>query len=372
MFSLASKARPFFGAVVATVLLLTAGGIYSALQMPSTVYPDVTFARIAVVAKTPDRDVTNMEISVTRKLEEAVMGVPGVMQVRSKTIRGGTEMSIDFNPGTDMRRAEQLTWNRIASRRSELPANTELVVEQMTPAVTPVVSVVLTGGDSPAKLRDYAFYDLAPRIKKIPDVLYANVAGGDVREIEVICRPDDLLAHNLSAADLADQIGQLTPLQPVGRIENQPLAFQLIVNALPKKANEIENLVISTRQGQQVRVRDVADVKIMSQDRTMSIGYAQQDAVVITVFRQRGGNTVQISRDLQALLKERSLTLPPDDPNKKPPRNIQATIGYDDAIFVVSSVDNVRDAILVGGLFSILILLGFLQGLRPLLLCIAT
>ncbi|HEV3143603.1 MAG TPA: efflux RND transporter permease subunit, partial [Gemmataceae bacterium] len=106
MFSLASKARPFFGAVVASALLLTAGGIYSALQMPSSVYPEVTFPRIMVVAKVPDRDVTNMEVSVTRKLEEAVMGVPGVSQVRSKTIRGGSEISIDFNPGTDMLRAE--------------------------------------------------------------------------------------------------------------------------------------------------------------------------------------------------------------------------------------------------------------------------
>ncbi|HLW67782.1 MAG TPA: efflux RND transporter permease subunit [Gemmataceae bacterium] len=355
-----------------TAVLLTAGGIYSAMQMPSSVYPEVTFPRIAVVAKVPDRDVTNMEISVTRKLEEAVMGVPGVSQVRSKTIRGGSEISINFTPGTDMKRAEQLAWNRIAAQRSELPPNTELVVEQMTPAVTPVISVVLTGGESPAKLRDYAFYQLVPQIKRIRDVQRAVVAGGDIREIEVICRPDDLLAHNLSAADVADQIGQLTPRQPVGRIENQPLAYMPIVNALPNKAAGIENLVISARNGQHVRVRDVADVNILNQDRTMSIGYAQQDAVVITVFRQQGGNVVQISRDLRALLEEQGLTLAPDDPNKKPPRNIQATVGYDDAAFVVSSVDNVRDAIVIGGLFSILILLAFLQGLRPLIICIVT
>ncbi|MFL5342509.1 MAG: efflux RND transporter permease subunit, partial [Gemmataceae bacterium] len=89
MFSLASKARPYFGAVVLTAILLTVGGIYSATQMPSAVYPEVTFPRIAVVAKVPDRDVANMEVNVTRKLEEAVSGVLGVARVRSKTIRGG-------------------------------------------------------------------------------------------------------------------------------------------------------------------------------------------------------------------------------------------------------------------------------------------
>src|SRR5439155_16996410 len=109
MFSLASKARPYFGAVVLTAILLTVGGIYSATQMPSAVYPEVTFPRIAVVAKVPDRDVANMEANVTRPLEQAVSSVNGVARVRSKTIRGGSEISLDFNPGTDMVRAEQLT-----------------------------------------------------------------------------------------------------------------------------------------------------------------------------------------------------------------------------------------------------------------------
>src|SRR3954464_12389710 len=364
MTSIASKARPYFGAVVLSCALLTAGGIYSATRMPSGVYPEVTFPRIAVVAKVPDRDVTNMEVAVTRPLEEAVSGVIGVAQVRSKTIRGGSEISIDFNPGTDMVRAEQLVWNRIGARRSDLPPNTELTVEQMTPSVFPIQSVVLTGGDNPAQLRDFAVYDLAPRLKTIPDVLYANVAGGDVREVEVICGPGALLAQGLSPAALADQIGQLTPFQPVGLVEGQPAAFQIIVDALPKRAAEVENLVLTTRRDQPVRVRDVADVKVLHKDRTMSIGFEQKDAVVITVFRRLGGNTVQVSRDVAALLEERGLTKATDDPNKKPPRNIRTTVVYDQATFVRTAVDNVRDAIFVGGLFSVLILFAFLRSWR--------
>src|SRR6266851_9059977 len=304
MIRLGSTARPFLGAVILTTGLLTAGGIYSAMRMPSSVYPEVTFPRIAVVARVPDYDVTRMDAKVTRPLEEAVSSVIGVARVRSKTIRGSCDLSIDFNPGTDMRRAEQLTWNRIGAKRSELPPNMELTVEQMTPSIFPILSLVLTGGDSSARLRDYAFYELAPQIKNIPDVLYANVAGGDIREIEVICRPDDLLAHGLSAADLADQIGQLTPLIPVGRNEDKPLGYQMIVNNQVKQAGQVADLVISTRKDQPVRVRDVADVQIMHQDRSMGIGYDQRDAVLITVFRRLGGNTVQISKDVNALLEK--------------------------------------------------------------------
>jgi multidrug efflux pump subunit AcrB len=368
MLNLATRARPYLGAVVLTVSLLTAGGIWSATRMPSGVYPEVTFPRIAVVARVPDWDVTKMEVKVTRPLEEAVSTVLGVAQVRSKTIRGGSEISIDFTPGTDMRRAETLTWNRIGAKRSELPPNLDLTIEQMTPSIFPIISVVLTGGDNAAQLRDYAYYQLAPLIRTIPDVLYANVAGGDLREIEVICRPDDLLAHGLSAADLADQIAQQSTLQPIGRVESEPFAFQILVNHQAETVRQIEEMVISTRKDQPLRVRDLADIKVLHADRGLSIGFDQRDAVVITAFRTLGGNTVSISRDLHALLDKTQLTLPTNDPRKQPPRNIQATVVYDQAVFVETAVHNVRDAIVIGGLFSILILLAFLRSWRATLI----
>src|SRR5205823_3050828 len=181
----------------------------------------------------------------------------------STTIRGGCDLSIDFAPGTDMVQALQLTWNRIGAARGQLPPDVELTVEQMTPSVFPIISVILTGGDTPSQLRDYAFYELAPQIKNIPDVLYANVAGGDIRQIEVIVRPDSLLAADMSAADLADQIGRAHRLQPVGRLEGPPLAYQILVNTQGETARQIEDLVVSTKNGQPLRVRDVADVKVM-------------------------------------------------------------------------------------------------------------
>src|SRR5437588_10792530 len=109
MINLASRARPYFGAVVLTTALLTAGGIYSATRMPSGVYPEITFPRVAVVAKKPGLDLTNMELQVTQPLEQAIRGVIGVAKVRSKTIRGGCDISIDFDPGTDMRWAKSET-----------------------------------------------------------------------------------------------------------------------------------------------------------------------------------------------------------------------------------------------------------------------
>src|SRR5713226_5494699 len=368
MLNIASWARPYFGAVVVTVGLLTAGGIYSATRMPMSVYPEVTFPRVSVVVRVPGLAVPNMEVQVTRPVEQVVSTVIGATRVRAKTIRGASELTIDFDPSTDMRWAKAETWNRINAVRSQLPADVELVVEQMTPSIFPIVSVVLTGGDSPSQLRDYAFYQLAPRIKNIPDVLYANVAGGNLREIEVEPRPDDLLAAGLSAADLADQIGKAHRLQPAGRVEHLPLAFQVLVNTQGETAKQIEDLIISTKSNHPLRVRDVADVRVGHQDRILSIGFKGEDAVVITVFRRLGGNIVRISDDVGRLLNQSGLALPIGNPDKPAPRNIQATMVFHEATFVKTAVNNVRDAIIIGGLFSILILLAFLRSWRATLI----
>ncbi len=377
MVNLATKARPYIGSVVLTCALLTAGGIYSATRMASGVYPEVTFPRVAVVARVPDWDVTQMEVKVTRPLEDAVSGVLGVSRIRSKSIRGGSELSLDFSPGTDIRRAETLIWNRIGAKRSELPPNVDLSVDQMTPSVFPIISVVLTGGDNSdsqhdptfsAKLRDYAEYQLAPLIRTISDVQRADVAGGDIREVEVIARPDDLLAAGLSAADLADQITQQSNLHPVGRTEGQPFAFQIIVNNQPETVRQIEEMVISARKDQPLRVRDVASVQVLHKDRALSIGFDQRDAVVITVFRRLGGNTVNISRDLRTLLDRNQLSLPAGAEGKRPPRDIQAVVVYDQSGFVTTAVHNVRDAIVIGGFFSVMILLAFLRSWRAMLI----
>ncbi|HWG44196.1 MAG TPA: efflux RND transporter permease subunit [Gemmataceae bacterium] len=357
MWNLASRAKPYFGAVVLTAALLTAGGIYSAMRMPSSVYPEVTFPRLAIVAKKPGLAVPNMEVMVTRPLEQAVSEVIGVERVRAKTIRGGCDISLDLAPGTDVGRAELLAWNRIGAARSLMPPDVELAVERMTPAVFPIMSVVLSGGDSPSQLRDYAFYQFAPRLKKITDVYRVNVAGGDLREIEVEVKPDDLLRVGLSAADLADQIGKGHRLEPVGRIERGSVAYSLIVNTQGETARQIEELVISTKTNQPLRVRDVANVKVLSRDRVQSVGFAGQDAVVATIFRSPGGNTLNISRDVKNLLEQQTL-----------PSNIKATVVYDQARFVSTAIDNVRDAILIGGLFSILILLAFLRSWRATLI----
>ncbi len=152
-------ARPYFGLIVLTTLLLAVFGVYSMLRMPSGIYPEVAFPRITLVAQTPGLDITSVEKAITRPIEEAVGTVLGVRQVRSKTVRGASQVDVEFTPGSDMVQALNDVRAKIADINAQFPAGTSTLIERQTPSVFPIISFVVTGGRDPSALHDYAYYD---------------------------------------------------------------------------------------------------------------------------------------------------------------------------------------------------------------------
>ena len=125
--NLVARARPYFGLIVLTTSLLTAFGIVAMLRMPSGIYPEVAFPRIVVIAQTPGLGVKDVEVAVTRPIEEVVGIVLGVVRVRSKSVRGATEVNIDFAPGSDMIQALNDVRARMAEVGAQLPAGTTTI-----------------------------------------------------------------------------------------------------------------------------------------------------------------------------------------------------------------------------------------------------
>ena len=230
--NLVALAKPYFGLIVLTTGLLTAFGVVSMLRMPSGIYPEVAFPRIVVVAQSPGLAVKDVEVAVTRPIEEGVSIVLGVIRVRSKSVRGAAQLEIDFAPGTDMIQALNDIRARMAEVGAQLPTGTTSITERQTPSVFPIISFVVTGGKDPASLHDYAFYDLRPRISRIGDVSYVTVQGGDIREILVEVDPQALVASGLSIADVADRLGKEHRLKAVGRLDREVLQYQVLADTL--------------------------------------------------------------------------------------------------------------------------------------------
>jgi CzcA family heavy metal efflux pump len=353
--NLVALAKPYFGLIVLTTVLLTALGLYSMFRMPSGIYPEVAFPRIVVIVQSPGLAVKDVEVAVTRPIEEAVSIVLGVIRVRSKSVRGAAELSIDFAPGTDMIQALNDVRARMAEVGAQLPPGTTSITERQTPSVFPIISFVVTGGRDPASLHDYAYYDLRPRISRIADVSYVTVQGGDIREILVEVEPQALVAAGLSIADVADRLGKEHRLKAVGRLDREVLQYQVLADTLATDPLELEDRVIASKNGQSIRLRDLGHVAISHEDRTTIVRANGQDAVALTVFRRLGGNALQVSRELDVVLADAAKSAPP---------GVSIRPVYDQGLLVRTAIANVRDAIAIGGAFSILILFMFLKSLR--------
>jgi len=342
----------------AAVLLagaLVVGGVLAALSLPSSIYPPLEFPRIAIVAHSGTLPPQSMSLIVTRPIEQVVMAVPGVRRVRSKSIRGGAEMSAQFDPSTDMVTALQMVQNRVAEITGDLPMGTQLQIERMTPAIFPVFIMSLTGSLSTPDLYDYANFVVKPEIARVPGAGTIEVQASDTREIEVILDPARLMAAQLTVVDVSDALLKQNTILPVGRFAESGQQHLTLASGLWKNANEIANAPVKVRNGATLRVSDLGTVTPGSPDRTLLITGNGRDAVSMSISQQIGANILDLKAGLDAALASLAKTLP---------AGIKMNRVYDLAQFVEESIVSVRDAILIGGFLAIVVLLVFLRDWR--------
>ena len=196
---------------------LFVGGIIGVRALPSSIYPPLEFPRIVLVVHSGTLPPQSMMLTVTRPLEEAVISVPGIRRVRSRSIRGAAEISAQFDPTTDMIVALQQVQNRVAEITGELPMDSQIQVERMTPAIFPVFILSMTGALPTADLNDYATFVLKPELARIPGAGTIEVLSSDTREVEVILDPSRLTAAGLTVVDVSDALNAQNQLVPVGR-----------------------------------------------------------------------------------------------------------------------------------------------------------
>jgi CzcA family heavy metal efflux pump len=337
------------------ILLLSGAGLYSMATLPSNIYPEVEFPRIQMVAHAGDLSPRMMQLAVTRPLEEAARTVLGVRRVRSKTIRGGCEISVIFNPDADMPYSLQLMQAKADEVRPELPAGTELVVERMTPSLFPIFSVNVTGGLPPADLRDLALYQLRPLLSRVPGVANVEVLASEEREISVVVDPDRLNAAHLTLEQVSDALKATNQVVSVGRLPKDYRQYLVLATAELTSVDDVRKVVVAFREKTPIYLGDLAEVRDGVVDRTTLITGNGQPAALLNVARQIRGNILQVADGAWAALKEYRPSLPPA---------VRLQVVYDLAEFVRDAVANVRDAILIGGLLAVLVLVAFLRDWR--------
>lgn len=352
-------------AILLIIFILMAAGIYAAFQLPSGIYPEVNFPRIVILAEAGDLSTGNMLLAVTRPIEESVSGALGLHRIRSRTIRGEAELSLLFLPDSNMEIALQQVQAKISEARTVLPAQTQLTVERITPAVFPVLIFHLSGpGISAADLRDYAQYTVRPTLSRIPGVGQVGVLGDTVREIEVVVDTQKLLANHLRLEEISTAIQKANIIEAVGRIDKDYKQHLILMSSEINAEENIGNIIVTERHSENgpssiLYIRDIAQVFEGAQDKLMLISGNGQSSAQINVTRQIGGNILNIERDALTEVDQLKKVLPP---------KAQIMKVYDLAEFIRDSIASVRDAILIGCVLSVAILLFFLGDWRTTLI----
>ena len=342
-------------AVGLLAVALVIGGAIAAFRLPSSIYPPLQFPRIVIVAHSGTLPPQSMSLIVTRPIEQVVMAVPGIRRVRSKSIRGASEISAQFDPSTNMVVALQMVQNRVAEITGDLPADTQMQIERMTPEIFPSFILSLTGALPTADLYDYANFVMKPEIARVPGAGIIEVQSSDTREIEVVLDPAKLAAAGLTVVDVAEALKVQNTIQPVGRFQQSGLQHLTLASGLWKNVDDIAEAPVKITNGSAIRVSDIGTVTRGAPDRTLLVTGSGRDAVVMTIAQQIGVNIIDLKAGLDDAISRLATTLP---------AGISISRVYDLAEFVAESIASVRDAILIGGLLAIVVLLVFLRSWR--------
>jgi CzcA family heavy metal efflux pump len=333
--------------------MLIAAGVVAAFIMPVALFPNVLFPRIAVTIDAGDRPPGQMEAVITRPVEQAIRAIPGVRNLRSTTSRGSAEMSINFAWGSNMDLALQRVQSAVTQAQSTLPQGVTFDVRRMDPTVFPVAAYSLTSTTAtPVELRRFADRSLAPVLSTINGVARVANQGGAAGEYRIETNPAKLWANGLSVSDVTTAISGANILASSGRIEDQGKLLLVLTDSRLTTPRDLENVVVKTVGGTVIRVRDVAEVKAAAAPQWIRVTADGRDAVLVQVYQQPGGNTVQIARDTRGAFQRLKAQGPAD---------MQVKAWYDQSDLILESASSLRNAIIIGVILAALVLLLFLR-----------
>lgn len=341
-------------AVVVLVVLLCAAGLYAAFQLPVAIFPQTNFPRIVVIIDNGVVPAQQMLVSVTRPIEEAMNGVPGIVRISSTTQRGAADINLFFDWKVDIVQSLQLVQARLSQLASSLPSTAEIRrVDRLTFAVFPVAGYsIISDERDPASLRELAAYTIRPRLARLPGVAGVAVAGGQTREYHVAVDSARLNARGVSLQQVVDAVRGANIIESPGLLEENHQLELTLVSGQATRPDELNATVIATVNNAPVTVADVADVKEGVAPNYTIVTADGHPAVLLNVTRQPEANTVTVVDEVRAEL---------DTMRSQLPRDVKVAPFYDQSLLVRESINSVRDSILIGLVLSVAILYGFLR-----------
>ncbi len=340
--------------IIFVIITLIAIGVYLAFTIPVAVFPSTDFPRIVVGIDNGVAPINQMEVTVTRPIEEAMNSVPGLESVRSTTSRGSGEVNLFFNWNVDMFQTLQYVNAALARVQSSLPPTAKLTANRLTFAAFPILAYSLTSDTlTQTQLWELANYTVKPRLNRVNGVSMVVLQGGQVPEFHIIPDPAKLLQAQVTVPGILDAVAKTNMIDSPGLIENNHELSLTLVTGQAKDPSEIGNIVVrTTPSGVPIRIADIGDVQQSVMPVYTMVTANGTPAVLLNIFRQPDSNTVAVADAATAELNQIKQTLPP---------GVKVQTFYDQSTLVRDSINSVRDAILIGLILAAIILVLFLR-----------
>ena len=340
--------------VILAVIIV--GGIFLYGQIQVSLFPEITFPKLKVIADNGEQPVDKMMITVTRPLEDAIKQVPDLKILRSTTSRGTCEISAFLNWGADINVNQQMMESRISQIRNNLPADVQIQIEKMNPSILPVIGfTVESNNKTPIELNLIATYVIKPFLSQIDGVSSVGIIGGKTKEFWIELNQLKMGTLSVTPELIRDVLNQNHFITSNGFLSDYRRLYLNITDAGLYNLKDIENVVLRNDGKRLIKIKDVAEVNVRERTEYTRINANGRQGLLVAILKQPGANLINLSKDVASKKKELEKLLPAD---------VHISLYYDQADFVNKAIKSVNDSLWLGLLLALLVTIMFLRSFR--------
>jgi CzcA family heavy metal efflux pump len=336
-----------------TLAIILFAGVFLYSKMQVSLFPEITFPKIKIIADAGLQPVDKMILTLTRPLENAIKKIPDLTNVRSTTSRGSCEISafIDWKANVDL--SQQRIESCIAEIKNTLPPDVTIRVEKMNPSILPVIGYSLESHSlSPVQLKDLAVYTIKPFLSQVNGVSEVRIIGGKAKEYWV--QPDlkKMSALSLTPESINTALNQTNFIKSNGYLVDYRLLYLTVTDASAHSLDQLRNVVISNNSKRLISLQDIATVQSKEALEYIKVNANGRESILIAVIKQPNANLIEVSGNMQQKIADLENILPPD---------VLIKPYYDQADFVKQSVKGVEDSLWIGLFLAIIVTIIFLR-----------
>jgi HAE1 family hydrophobic/amphiphilic exporter-1 len=339
--------------------VITLLGVISLTRLPVDLMPEFEQPQLTVRTSYTGVGPLEMEELITRPIEQAVSAVPGVTRVESTSSEGNSQVRLNFDWGTDLSEAADEVRTRVDRMRNRLPEDADPpTIFKFDSNTLPIIQLGVEGDYDPVTLRELAQNELSPRFERVDGVAAVNVNGGLRRQIHVELSKEKITALNLSVNQVVQALRLENQNTPLGEVYQGDATFLVRSQGQFSSLEDIRNVVVMTREGVPVYMRDIAEVKDTTEQRRSFMRINGRPGVQLQVQKQSGKNTVEVAHGVKAEVERVNREVP----------GIQMIVMQDNSLFIERAIHNVQEHALIGGVLVVLIIFAFLRDFRSTLI----